>query len=101
MTVDAPSENEKRWFNRMVGFSAAAAVDFLAMAGMNYWATNNFKALDRSSQAAVEKAHELLRQVQVGILVGQGILMIACVGFFVAGANWLIAMKKRKAGGLG
>ncbi|MCW1921917.1 hypothetical protein OKA05_05095 [Luteolibacter arcticus] len=101
MTPDARSPKEKRWFNIMLGFSAVAAMDFIAMTGMNFWATDNFKSLDRSSPAAVESAHGVLRQVQTGILVGQGILLICCVGFFFAGASWLIAMRKRKAGGLG
>jgi hypothetical protein len=42
-----------------------------------------------------------LRNIQLATLVGQGILMIGCLGFFLSGGNWLIAMKKRRAGSWG
>ena len=99
MTPDARSPKEKRWFNIMLGFSAVAALDFLAMTGMHYWAKGAIGDLKAAGQ--VDAAYALLQKVGLGTLIGQGILMIACIGFFICGASWLIAMKKRKAGHLG
>ncbi|HEY1120107.1 MAG TPA: hypothetical protein VGE67_00845 [Haloferula sp.] len=99
MTLDARSPKEKRWFNLMLGFSAVAALDFLGMTGMHYWAKGAIG--DSKAAGKIEVAHALLQKVQLATLVGQGILLISCVGFFICGASWLIAMKKRRAGGLG
>jgi len=98
MTPDARSPKEKRWFNIMLGFSAVAAMDFLAMTGMHYWAKGAIG--ERKAAGQVEAAYDLLQNVRLATLIGQGILMIACIGFFICGASWLIAMKKRRAGGL-
>ncbi|HEY1121881.1 MAG TPA: hypothetical protein VGE67_09780, partial [Haloferula sp.] len=86
-----------RWFNIMLGFSAVAALDFLGMAGMHYWAKGAIG--DSTAAGKIEVAHALLKNVQFATLIGQGILMVACIGFFICGASWLIAMKKRKSGG--
>lgn len=98
MTPDARSPKEKRWFSIMLGFSAVAAVDFLGMAGMHYWAKGAIG--DSKAAGKVEVAHALLQNVQLATLIGQGILMVACVGFFIAGATWLKVMKQRRAGKL-
>jgi hypothetical protein len=100
MTLDAAGPREKRWFNVMLGFSAGAAVAFVGMTAMHYWAKGKLQAIDKADGGQVQAGHELLQNVQLATLVGQGILMVACVGFFIAGGNWLLAMKKRKAGGL-
>ncbi|MEK7954133.1 hypothetical protein [Luteolibacter soli] len=99
MTPDARSPQEKRWFSIMLGFSAVAALDFLGMTGMHYWAKGEIG--ERKAAGQVDAAYSLLQNVGLATLIGQGILMIACIGFFICGARWLIAMKKRRAGGLG
>jgi hypothetical protein len=96
--LSGAGSGEKRWFNVLLGFSAGAAVTFLGMTGMHYWTQSKLKGLDKNNTAQVESASELLHQTQLATLVGQGILMICCIGFFVAGANWFFAMRKRKAG---
>ena len=104
MTLDAADSREKRWFNGMLGFSAVAAISLLGMTAMHYWAQGELQeqiAAAGGSEAGIAAAHQFLRQIQLATLVGQGILMIGCLGFFITGGNWLIAMKKRKAGRLG
>lgn len=56
---------------------------------------------DGGSEAGIAAAHQFLQKIQLATLVGQGVLMIGCLGFFITGGNWLIAMKRRKAGRLG
>jgi hypothetical protein len=83
----------------MLGFSAVAAVDLLAMTGMHHWAKRAIG--ERKAAGQVEAAFDLLQNGGLATLIGQGILMIACIGFFITGATWLTAMKNRRAGGLG
>lgn len=99
MTLDAAGPREKRCFNVMLG-SAAAAVAFVGMTAMHYWAKGKLQAIDKADAGPVQAGHELLQNVQLATLIGQGVLMVACVGFFIAGGNWLLAMKKRRAGGI-
>lgn len=104
MTLDAADSREKRWFNGMLGFSAVAAVSLLGMTAMHYWAKGELQgkvAAGGGDEAGISAAHHFLQKIQLATLVGQGVLMIGCIGFFITGGNWLIAMKKRKAGRLG
>jgi hypothetical protein len=104
MTLDAADSGEKRWFKGMLGFSAVAAVSLLGMTAMHYWAKGELQgrlAAAGGDEAGIAAAHQFLRNIQLAALVGQGILMIGCLGFFLSGGNWLIAMKKRRAGSWG
>ena len=101
---DGAGSGEQRWFSGMLGFSAVAAISLLGMTAMHYWAQGELQdkvAAAGGDGAGIAAAHQVLRQIQLATLVGQGILMIGCLGFFITGGNWLIAMKKRKAGRLG
>jgi hypothetical protein len=88
----------------MLGFSAVAAVSLLGMTAMHYWAKGELQgqmAAAGGSEAGIAAAHGFLKKIQLATLVGQGVLMIGCLGFFITGGNWLIAMKRRKSGRLG
>jgi hypothetical protein len=104
MTLDAANSGEKRWFNGMLGFSAVAAVSLLGMTAMHYWAKGELQdqmAAAGGNEAAIAAAHRFLEKIQLATLIGQGVLMIGCLGFLVTGGNWLIALKRRRAGRLG
>lgn len=104
LDMSAAGSGEQRWFKGMLGFSAVAAVSLLGMTAMHYWAKGELQeqiAAAGGSEAGIAAAHGFLQKIQLATLVGQGVLMIGCLGFFITGGNWLIAMKRRKAGRLG
>lgn len=104
LDMSAAGSGEQRWFKGMLGFSAVAAVSLLGMTAMHYWAKGELQeqmAAAGGSEAGIVAAHGFLQKIQLATLVGQGILLIGCLGFFITGGNWLIAMKRRKAGRLG
>jgi len=104
LDMSAAGSGERRWFKVMLAFSALAAVSLLGMTAMHYWAKGVLQervAAAGGDEAGIAAAHGFLEKIQLATLVGQGALMIGCLGFFLCGGNWLIAMKKRRAGRLG
>lgn len=91
---------ERRWFNGMTAFSAAAVIVHLGRIALDFWSRQEVR--ERRDAAGLDERQigsiqEFVKQVQQTNLVAQAIVTVLCLGFLITGAMWIRAVRRRKA----
>ena len=92
---------EKRWFVLMLVSSVGGTLSFLAMAGVQFWATREVSLLFskfKPGELVTYDLEDLFRRVRITVWTLRGATAICCLLFLLAGTKWFIAVRQRRAG---